>query len=179
MPYTEALAKRLSLDSPCSTAYSPLVSAINSSATESTTKFHVWLSSPKVNRLSHGANASVMPTPAKPNHSDQRFTAATIREMLKAPCSPFSQACEMSRTLLWRTPRLVAVLSISRAWLKMPNKPTPTGPIQIATNLLLTMEHKMPITCTPPKMPIAFIAMRDMEFCDAIAIIKKETETAR
>ena len=71
----------------------------------------------------------------------------------------------MSRTLLERMPRLVPVDIISRALLNKANSPVPTGPIHMATSLVRMMEQMMPITWTPPKMPIAFIAMRDMLPC--------------
>ena len=119
--------------------------------------------SPKVIWLKAGASTSVNKAPARPNHNDHLRTTVTMREI--RPGSLLSWAWEMSRTLLERMPRLVPVAIISRALLNRPNNPMPTGPIHMATSLVRMMEHRMPITWTPPKMPIAFIAMRDMLLC--------------
>ena len=144
VPHIVAWARRLSFAKPCSTACSPLVSATNSNATDSATKPQMWSELPKVHSLNSGDMAMVKTTPAMPSHSDHRRTAVMTREM--CPCSAaFSWACEMSRTLLWRIPRLVAVLSMSRAWLNRPKSPMPTGPIHIATSLVRTIEQIMPI----------------------------------
>ena len=120
----------------------------------------MWVVSPKVTWLSSGANVKVTRAPARPNHIDHLRTTLTMRAT-RSGLWP-EMAWEMSRTLLDRMPKLVPVEIISSALLNRPNSPTPTGPIQRATSLVRMMEHRMPATWTPPKSPIAFIAMRDM-----------------
>ena len=104
----------------------------------------MWNESPKVIWLSIGARASVINAPAKPSHSDHLRTTVTMRAT--KPVSRLSMACEMSRTLLERMPRLVPVEIISSALLNKPNSPMPTGPIHRATSLVRMIEHRMPIT---------------------------------
>jgi hypothetical protein len=60
---------------------------------------------------------------------------------------------------------VVAVLIISRAWLKSPKMANPACPIHMATSLLRTMEHNTSTTFTPPKTPIAFITRRERLLC--------------
>ena len=160
VPQRVTLARRLRRDVPCRTAYSPLVNACSSTATLRATKPQMWVWSPKVTWLSMGASASVTSAPASPSHIDHLRTTVTIRATMPESCP--AMAWEMSRTLLERMPRLVPVEIISRALLNSPKSPTPTGPIHMATSLVRMMEHRMPATWTPPKSPIAFIAMRDM-----------------
>ena len=150
---------------------------MSSTAAARATKPHTCRSSPKVQRLSTGARAMVSVAPPRPSHSDQRRTTATILAMSRV--SPRSTACEMSRTLLWRVPRLAAVLMVSSAWLKRPKSPTPTGPIHRATSLVRTIEHTMPAICTPPKMPMAFMATRDMLLLPAITVVAVRVRSCR
>ena len=160
VPLTLARANRLSRREPCSTACSPLLMAISKTAMLKATNPHIWSCVPKVTWLNNGDNNKVSKAPPSPSHNDHRRTTTIMREM-RVRSSP-ATACEISRTLLPRIPKLVPVLIISSALLKRPKSPTPTGPIQMATSLVRMMEQRMPITCTPPKSPIAFMANRDM-----------------
>ena len=160
VPHKVTLARRLRRAVPCSTAYSPLVSACSSTAMLRATKPQIWVESPKVTWLNKGASASVNRAPASPSHNDHLRTTVTMRAT-RLGLRP-SMAWEMSRTLLERMPKLVPVDIISSALLNRPNRPMPTGPIHRATSLVRIIEHRMPMTWTPPKMPMAFIAMREM-----------------